>query len=212
MMGDIVDVSTGIPVLKAHIVGTGPIDNVEIHNGMKILKRLRPYDEGDLGKRVKIVWSGARVRGRDRQVQWDGDLEVDGNSILEAVPVNFWNANHPLEHIDRHHLAWKSVTTGGSSGVILTFEWMDVGILRVNTIQGDAKIDVPSIGLEPQAWDYGDLGKGIRISRLPDQKATNELSFELPLTGLRKGDNPIYIRVVQEDEHTAWTSPIYLVF
>jgi hypothetical protein len=33
----------------------------------------------------------------------------------------------------------------------------------------------------------------------------------LDLETLHKRDNPIYIRVTQEDGHMAWTSPVYLV-
>ncbi len=211
VMGDVVEVGAETPLLQAHIVGAAPLDSVEIRNGLQIVKRLVPYDKGDLGRRVKIVWSGARVRGRDRLVNWDGSLEVQGNSILAATPLNFWNVNHPLEQIGHHKLAWKTVTTGGASGVILTLERMDGGTIKVNTSQGDMEVDVASVGLEPRVWDLGGLKKEIRIYRLPDQPATSELPFSLPLTGLHKGDNPIFIRMVQEDEHVAWTSPIYLV-
>jgi hypothetical protein len=211
IMGDVVNVGAETPQLQIQLAGSSPIDLVEIRNGMQVVKRLRPYEECDLGRRVKIVWSGARVRGRDRLVNWDGGLEVQGNSILAATPLNFWNANHPLERIGNHALAWKSVTTGSTSGVILTLERMDGGTIKVDTLQGKIKVDTASIGLEPKAWDLGGLKKEIRIYRLPDRGATSELAFSLPLTGLHAGDNPIYLRMVQEDEHVAWTSPIYLV-
>ena len=28
---------------------------------------------------------------------------------------------------------------------------------------------------------------------------------------LQRGDNPLYVKVVQEDGHVAWSSPVYLV-
>ncbi len=211
MMGDVVAVTAGNPQLHVRLDGSAPIDHVEIRNGMQVIQRLRPYGEGDLGRRVKIVWSGARVRGRDRLVDWEGGLEVQGNSILSAAPLNFWNANHPLGRTGSRALAWKSVTTGGTSGVIITLEEADSGTLKVNTRQGEIEVDIASIGLEPAVWDFGGLKKEIRIYRLPEHNTASELAFSLPLTGLHEGDNPIYIRMVQEDEHAAWTSPIYLV-
>jgi len=33
----------------------------------------------------------------------------------------------------------------------------------------------------------------------------------LPLAELGAGDNPIYVKLVQEDGHMAWSSPIYVV-
>ena len=51
----------------------------------------------------------------------------------------------------------------------------------------------------------------LQVYRLPDQQKSSEFSFELPLSDLKKGDNPIYIRVAQEDGHLAWSSPVYVV-
>lgn len=193
------------------VVGTAPIDNIEIRNGLQFIKKFRPYSEGELGHRIKIVWGGAQVRGRDRLVNWDGTCEVQDNSILAATPLNFWNVNHPLVQFGNHQLAWKSVSTGGTAGVIVTLAHKETGTIKINTVQGNIEMDVAAIGLEPKVWDFGDLRKEIRIYRLPDQQTTNQFSFSLPLTGLYKGDNPIYIRTCQEDEYIAWTSPIYLV-
>jgi len=211
MMGDIAEAGPETPQLQVSLAGTAPIDRVEIRNGVELIKTLRPCARDNLGPRLKIVWGGAQVRGRDRLVNWDGHLVVHGNSVSAAVPLNFWNANTPLEHISNRQLAWKSVTTGGTSGMILTLERLDVGTLEINTTQGHIEVDIPSMGLEPGVWNFGGLQKQIRIYRLPDQPPAAEFSFSLSVTGLHQGDNPIYIHMVQEDEHRAWTSPIYLV-
>jgi len=211
MMGDIVEVGTQTPYLQARVAGTAPLDTIEVRNGLQVIQTHRPYAQGDLGRRIKIVWSGARVRGRDRLVNWDGKLAVHGNSIFAATPLNFWNANHPLHQINNRQLTWKSVTTGGAAGVILTLERMDAGFIKLETLQGDIELEIASIGLEPKVWELGDLQKEFRVYRLPDHGVTSKLTLALPLPALHQGDNPIYIRVCQEDEHRAWTSPIYLV-
>jgi hypothetical protein len=184
---------------------------VEVRNGNKVVTTMRPYGVDDLGRRVKIVWSGAEMRGRDRMVCWDGGLRVQGNTIMDAVPINFWNPDQPLERIGARELAWKSVTTGGVSGVILTLERAKTGTLEIDTLQHYAELEIPSLGLEPRIWGCGDLQKKIQVYRLPDRQETSEFSFNLPLTALRKGDNPIYIRMTQEDSHMAWSSPVYVV-
>jgi hypothetical protein len=33
----------------------------------------------------------------------------------------------------------------------------------------------------------------------------------MPLTDLHEGLNPIYIQMIQEDGHMAWSSPIYIM-
>jgi hypothetical protein len=210
IMGDTIEVGRGMPHLYVRVVGTAAIESVEVRNGPKAFKTLRPYGAEDLGCRVKIVWSGAEVQGRDRMVEWDGGLRVRGNAILDAIPVNFWNANQPLK-IESRQLAWKSVTTGGVAGVILTLEKSNVGSLEIDTLQCHVVCEIASVALEPRVWGCGGLRKEIRIYRLPDRQCSREFSFSLPLTELHEGDNPIYIRVMQEDGHMAWTSPIYLV-
>jgi len=210
MMGDLICAGKGTPRLYVRVVGTAPIESVAVRNGLETLATLRPYGEDDLGHRVKILWSGAEVRGRDRMVTWDGGLRVRGNAIQQATAVNFWNANQPLQKASPERLAWKSVTTGGAAGVILALEKSHAGWLAIETEQRSIECRVASIGLDPQIWECGGLRKRIAIYRLPDGPRRCEFSYTLPLAELQTGDNPIYIRMTQEDGHTAWTSPIYL--
>ena len=143
-------------------------------------------------------------------VRWDGCMRVQGNAILDAIPLNFWNPDQALE-IESQQLVWKSITTGGVTGVILTLEKPNVGSLEIDTLQQQVACEIASVALEPKVWACGGLRKEIRAYRLPDRQRSCEFSFTLPLTTLQEGDNPIYIRMTQEDGHMAWTSPIYLV-
>jgi hypothetical protein len=160
---------------------------------------------------VKIIWSGAEVFGRDRLVSWDGSLCVNGNDIIEAVPINFWNANEPLKILGKNQLGWKSNTTGGVAGLILNLKEPSEGTIEIITLEGSIECEFSSFGLAPKVWEYGGLRKKIEIYRLPDQPRPEVLSCTLPLVNMRQGDNPIYICMVQEDGHMAWSSPIYVV-
>ena len=211
MMGDVIHTGAGTARLYVRVVGTAPIESVEVRNGLEMVETLRPYGEDDLGSRVKIVWSGAEVRGRARSVVWDGGLRVRDNIIVNVTPINFWNANQPLEKVGNNQLAWKSVTTGGVAGVILTLKNPHAGLLEIDTLQRNVECAIHSIDLEPKAWPCGGLRKEIEVYRLPDEQRSYKFSFDLPLTRLHRGDNSIYIRMTQEDGHMAWTSPVYLV-
>ncbi len=211
LMGDVLDAGPGTPVLHAALSGTGPIERVEVRNGLETVKVLRPYGPQELGARIKILWSGAEVRGRARMTAWDGSLQVKGNRILDAVPINFWNANSPLRQTGADRFAWKSVTTGGGAGLILTLADPLAGTLELKTSQRSVRLAVRSAGFTPRAWDCGGLDKKIEIRRLPDPPPHPDFTFELPLTELVPGDNPVYLCMVQEDGHMAWTSPVYLI-
>ena len=210
IMGDLVSAGTGVLQLDVSVVGTAPVESLEIRNGLNLICTQRSYDENDLGRRIKIVWSGAEVRGRDRMTRWDGSLYVEENAILGVQPINFWNANQPLEWDGKNQLTWKSVTTGGLAGVIITLEKPDAGTIIIDTAQQNSTRQISSLGLEPVVWDCGGLRKQISIFRLPDQPLSCEFTICLPLTELHQGDNPIYVRLLQEDGHMAWSSPVYV--
>jgi hypothetical protein len=210
MMGDVVPVTGDALHLRVRVVGTAPIERVEVRNGLDVVRTVRPYAEADLGPRVKVVWSGAEVRGRARMSTWDGYLSVQDNSILDVEPINFWNPDQQPE-IQGARVAWRSVTTGGLAGLILTLREPHAGSISLVTAQREATCTLDEIGLEPRVWDCGGLRKRIDVYRLAERAPAHAFSFSLPVPRLREGDNPIYVKVVQEDGHMAWTSPIYLV-
>ncbi len=143
---------------------------------------------------------------------WNGQLKVVGNKIRWFTPINFWNPQQPLEQVGRNQLHWKSITTGGVTGAIIELEKPAAGTLEINTLQKNCKCNVKSIGLSPKTCKAGGLNKQIQIYRLPAKtKASAQFEFTVPLSKLQPGDNPIYIRLTQEDGHMAWSSPIYLV-
>jgi hypothetical protein len=225
MMGDVIPAHTPetgaecSPRFRVRVVGTAPVESVEVRNGLQVIDVYRPYDAKELGRRFKVVWSGAEVRGRDRMVAWDGSLSVTGNAILGAKPIHFWNADQPLER-NGNQLSWKSITTGGLAGVILTLENAQGGTLRLDTPQSQAACQIDTLGLEPTVWQCGGLRKRIEAYRLPNPRKASggdwgeagpyEFAFEVPLVGLQEGDNPVYVRLAQEDGHMAWTSPVYV--
>jgi hypothetical protein len=209
-MGEVAAAGAGAPLLRVRYAGTGPVERIEVRNGLKTIHVARPYGARDAGRRIKILWSGAEVRGRARMTVWDGSLRVTGNRIVETVPINFRNPERPLTPHGRNGLAWSSVTTGGAVGVILTLAEPRDGEIRLETTQRSLRMAVRSARVAARTWDCGGLRKKIEISRLPDRPAPPDFAFELPLAELGPGDNPVYVCAVQEDGHLAWSSPIYL--
>jgi hypothetical protein len=211
MMGEIVNDWLGDLVLHVRLAGSAPIERIDVYNGLDVIHTYRPYGEDDLGRRVKVVWNGARVRGQDRVVNWDGSLTVTGNRIVDTATINFWNPEHPLRKTDDSTLRWESFTTGAAKGFILTLELEENTQFKVDSKQVEAEFSLDDIGLEPKVWDLGFLEKSLQVYRLPDVLESREVEFSIPINDLKKGDNPIYIRAMQEDGYLVWSSPIYLV-
>ncbi len=53
------------------------------------------------------------------------------------------------------------------------------------------------------------LPRFVRIVRLPPENPHRALQLERTLTLAGGSDNPIFVKLTQEDGHIAWTSPIY---
>ncbi len=210
MMGDVVHVAEGETTLDVLAAGTAPIESISVYNGVDVIKTIRPYKASDIGNRIKIIWGGAETRGRARMVCWDGHLNIQNSKILSVSTTNIWDADRTLNK-QSDGLQWQSITTGGDAGVIVELDEPHMGTIEIETAQGALEIDIASVGLEPTVKVYGGLNKRIEVYRLSSEPPPNVFAFNLPLTDLRKGDNPVYIKMVQEDGHMAWSSPIYLV-
>jgi len=211
VMGDAVRVGRhDVPLLRIEAAGTAPLERVEVRQGLRAVAVLRPGGREEPSPRLKVVWGGAEVRGRGRQVVWDGELAVRNNAIRSCRPINFWNPRQAPRRKGRERLLWESVTTGGEAGVILTLEQPDAGVLEMRTRQRNLRCSLRAIGSEPRVWECGGLGKRIAIYRLPRRPGPGEYAWTLPLVHLGPGENAVYVRVDQEDGHSAWSSPIYV--
>jgi hypothetical protein len=211
MMGDIVRLPDGECDLSVHVRAVVPIERLDIFNGRNLVHTARPYGEADLGGRIRLVWEGAEYRGRFRQVIWDGHAEITGNEIVAARPINFFNPDRALEIEGTTRASWKALTTGNTGGVDLWLKEGAAGRLSIDTPLVETDIDIAEIGYDDTIFDRSDvLPRYLKVFRLPESMATNtlDLTYRVPLHN--RGDNPIFIRLTQEDGTIAWTSPIYI--
>ena len=80
-MGDIVRPGSVPMQLGVEIIGTAPIERLDILHGTQLVQTVRPYAAADLGRRVRVLWQGAEYRGRGRETHWQGRLTLTGNRI-----------------------------------------------------------------------------------------------------------------------------------
>lgn len=202
-----------MPHFDVRVHGTASIERVEFRNAMRVLKTFRPDSDADARSRVKILWQGAAVRGRGRQVTWDGRLKVSRNRIRNFEPINFYNAEQTCSQTSPTTLQWNSTTTGGVAGVIVDLEKANSGELKVTTAQNSFHVRVKDLGVRGRRYRLAGIGKMISVYRVPPAGNRRTIAFRYRPSRrqLKRGDNPIYACVVQEDGHMAWSSPIYLL-
>lgn len=211
IMGDIVHLPSGEAELDVDILAAAPIERVDIFNGKVLLETIRPYSESDLGDRIRVIWEGAAYRGRAREVIWDGMAIFDQAKISRAQPINFLNRDKTLELLSDHQLNWQSLTTGNFSGFDVWLSNSRTETMSIETPLIRTSIPLSEIGIEDNTSAIdGPLPRFIKVFRLPDNLTQRTMRLTRKIRLYDIGDNPIFIRLTQEDGTRAWTSPIYI--
>jgi hypothetical protein len=212
MMGDIIR-PNGVPMrLAVEVIGTAPLDRVDVLHGARVVQSERPFAAADLGGRVRVLWQGAEYRGRGRETVWQGKLAVTGNRIARFAPVNFLNPERQVQEVTPGvALAWTSVTTGNLAGIDLWLDQPGSGALRIETNVVSGEIALGQLADATAAFDGGGLGRKLSVYRLPESDWSRRLTLDHRVTFAGGADLPVYVRVTQADGHQAWSSPIYLI-
>src|SRR6185369_10140628 len=106
-MGDIIRPGNVPMRLAVEVIGTAPIDRIEVLHGTRVAQTVRPFAAADLGRRVRVSWQGAEYRGRGRETMWQGKLTLTGNQFLRFAPVHFLNPERSVhETTPGAGLAW----------------------------------------------------------------------------------------------------------
>jgi hypothetical protein len=210
MMGDIVRTADHTVTFNVDVLGAAPIERIDLRDGLETIETVRPYDQGGLGNRIRIICEGAEYRGRGRLVHWDGTVEVEGAKIQRFQAINFWNIERLPEQETDNRIRWHCVTTGGYSAIDVWLDSATDGVLHIKTNVVECDIPLRDIGLEDIRYDCGGLYKALRVFRLPDELTVHRMGFDRTVKLRQDSDTRLFVRVTQEDGHQAWSSPIYL--
>ncbi len=210
MMGDILRSGDKEVTFSIDVLGTAPIERIEIRNGLETLETFRPFDKSDLGRRIRVLWEGSEYRGRGRETIWDGHAELSGNSFKQVTPINRYNQDKRFDHVRPERVEWTALTTGGFGGFDAVLEDRDSGVLKIHTPLVKEEIAVKDIGLNDLVFDAGGIRRRIRVFRLPDENPHQALTIERRVQLRDEGDNGLYVCITQEDGHLIWSSPIFI--
>ncbi len=212
LMGDIVRPLSVPMKLSVEVIGTAPLERVDVLHGTRVVQSARPFAAADLGRRVRILWQGAEYRGRGRETIWQGKLAIAGNRIARFSPVNFLNPERTVREAEPGAaLAWTSVTTGNLAGIDLWLDEARTGVLRIDTNIVSGEVSLDRLADEAITFDGGGLGRKLGVYRLPETDWSHKLTLEHSCSFGGGADLPVYVRVTQADGHQAWSSPIYLI-
>jgi len=211
MMGDILQSSANEIEFTIDVKASAPIERIEIRNGLETLETFRPYNEENLGKRIRVIWEGSEYRGRGRETNWDGFAELSGNSFQRVSPINRYNIDRKFDLINPNKLEWGSITTGGFAGFDAWLDDSESGVLKLETNLVQAEIPIAEIGLEDRVFEAGGINRNIHLFRMPEDNQQTSVTLSRRLLVNSDRDNAYYVRITQEDGHFIWSSPIYVI-
>lgn len=210
IMGDIIVTDQPQVTVSIKVLCPTPIERVEIFNGKNLVTTLHPFALESGSTRIRVLWEGAERRGRGRETKWDGQVTFIDNTCQRIQPINFWNPLHTCLLTNDHQIIWTSMTTGGFSGFDAWLLHPINGTLHIQTPHINGTIDIADLNLHDITLEAGGLSRQVRLYRLPEKMSVRAINSDVIVPLHSKGDNPLYVRVVQEDGHVGWTSPIYV--
>ena len=86
--------------LDFEVIGTAPIERIDIFDGLDLVRAIRPWGEQSAGDRLRVTCAGQHYRGRGRLVKWDVKAAFDHGRIEKIKPINFWNPNRQPYLVD----------------------------------------------------------------------------------------------------------------
>ncbi len=209
-MGDIVRTTADGVELALAVQAHAGIERVEIRRGAETFATLHPFAAEDIGDRVRVLWTGAEYRGRGRETAWRGRARFAGAEILRFSPINLWNPERLLEPRGTDTVIWDTLTTGNLVGFDV---WLAAGAdtgVEIATNRGTLRFPLRALGMEERVMEAGGLGRRLLVRRLPEAPLPREMRLRRRIPLLPEGDTAVWVRVVTEDGHQAWTSPTYL--
>ncbi len=203
-----------LPDIAVHVVGTAPIDTIELRRGLDTVYRhdARPRPVAGDPWRVRVAWRGARNRDRSRALDWSGELLVRHGQILDARNHAIDN---PLEGIvawNAGSATWRSHTCGDWDGIILDLDGDDDTRLEVRTPAVSCAVTLGEIAGNPRAWEGRGLEQQLVIERLAHAHGPMETGFAWRDSSPEAGVNPYWIWVTQSDGELGWSSPVYVTY
>jgi hypothetical protein len=202
------------PRVRCRVIGTAPIDTVELRRGLETVAtyRVRPAPAPGDPWRVRVAWRGARNRGRGRALDWSGEIVVDGGRITGVAD---YAIDSPLEGVtswDAACVRWRSHTVGDWDGVVLDLDGDDRTVLRFTAPTTAFTVALGDLGRDGVRHTGPLLEQQVGIERLALQDGPREAALDWHDDTPVDGVNSYWVWVTQMDGELAWSSPVYVTW
>ncbi len=203
--------TAGEPLIELSVEGTQAIERVDLLCGTEVISSWS-IAPAAAGERLRLLWGGTESCGSApaQRAFWDGELTLQDGSVQHFETVGFCSPNDTVQALAPGHLQWTSVTAGNRMGLLLDLEADDktVGRFRSGPVEFDFRL--AQITRAPLVVDAGGFSRHVILSRAPDPEGPRRVELSFRDTRPATGSCPYWVRVVQIDQHQAWSSPVYV--
>jgi hypothetical protein len=160
--------------------------------------------------RVRLEWGGARLKGRGRHTDWSGQATIVGGTIGRATAYAFDHPKQGIAIVDGQRIAWTSTTSGDHDGILLDLENAGPGTtIHFQTALLDETFTLKQLQEGPIQRECGGVSQYALFALHPVVPGPQTIDFTWQDPEPQPGRNAYWVRVVQEDGETAWSSPLY---
>ena len=222
------------PEISAKILGTGPLERVELFRGLELL-HCEEMSPGTSANRVRVTWEGASRRTSYSGVVWEGSVKTSGGSINGVDKIRFDSPRSKIVEATDSRVGWESWACGYRSGLLLDVDGDDDteievalssdviassqygghgedGARRITYASAD-RVRIPTtlgaLADGPRVIDLGELDRKVTVELAPEP-GPDRVEFRVVDNAPRPGINPYWVRVTQSDMEMAWTSPVFV--
>jgi hypothetical protein len=211
-MGAAFDAGAGSVEIAARVHGTAPLWRVELLRWPDVVYRhpLPPPELPPGRHRLRIGWTGARIRARHRITHWDGSLTLDSGRILAAEGWGFDQPENGITQANEREVRWRSLTAGDWDGIVVELDAPDDAPLRFASGPATFGFTPRDVAAEPLVIDAGGVGQRVEVQRDPGPTQPRAADITFRDEHPPAGRHPYFLRATQQDGHIAWSSPIFV--
>lgn len=209
-MGEEIECST-YPTIKIKAIGGTLLQRITLKRGNKTIYTYPSYPSFPKQGRMKlrIYWSGVRVKTRLKKTVWDGSLFVRKGRIISAKEFAFDRSDEGIRECSNQYVSWNSSTSGDMDGIIMEIDAGEETEIHFHSKQLRFNLPLKKIEKERMVYKAGGVNQIVCISLL-EEELKDEVSLSFCDKHIQKGINPYWVKVEQDDGHRAWSSPIYV--
>lgn len=208
--------ASGAVRLSGRVAGTAPVERIELRRGADVIweydtvsSAAPEWSEALTRGRLRVSWTGARGKNRNKVTRWDGGLTLEGGRILGVEPYDLSHPSDGVTEWDEQGVQWRSRTSGDVDGVTLELEMTAVAVLRVDTPSLREAITLRAVGDTARVLDAGAVGQQVELRWVRSDTGPLDVEWAHVDESPERGTNAYWVWITQADGECAWSSPVF---